>query len=81
MTPDVSGSDVLSVLVNEGGFRWTRTSGDHALIEREHPSGLEIQTVVVPLHGRLSAETLRQIAAQAGASDAEEFREWVEQHR
>lgn len=76
-----SGSDVVKVLVNAGGFEWRRTTGDHAQLYYEHPTNEDDRRhVTVPLHDELRTGTLRSIAESAGANDFDEFYEWLERN-
>jgi predicted RNA binding protein YcfA (HicA-like mRNA interferase family) len=52
-----SGSEVVKILVNAGGFEWRRTTGDHAQLYYEHPSNEDdCRHVMVPLHDELRTE-------------------------
>jgi predicted RNA binding protein YcfA (HicA-like mRNA interferase family) len=76
-----SGTEVVKVLVNVGGFEWRRTTGDHAHLYYEHPTNDEDRRrVTVPLHSELRTGTLRSIADGAGARDFDAFCEWVDEH-
>jgi predicted RNA binding protein YcfA (HicA-like mRNA interferase family) len=76
-----SGSEVVKVLVNAGGFEWRRTTGDHAQLYYEHPSNEDdCRHVTVPLHDELRTGTLRDIAESAGANDFGAFCEWVDRN-
>ena len=76
-----SGFEVVTVLVNVGGFEWRRTSGDHAQLYYEHPTNeADQRRVTVPLHDELRIGTLRRIADDAGARDFEEFCAWIDRH-
>ncbi|MFA1612266.1 type II toxin-antitoxin system HicA family toxin [Halobellus rubicundus] len=76
-----SGQEVIKVLVNSGGFEWRRTTGDHAQLYYEHPTNEDDRRhVTVPLHDELRVGTLREIAANAGAQDFEEFCDWIDRN-
>ena len=76
-----SGRDVITVLVNVGGFEWRRTTGDHAQLYYEHPSNEDDRRqVTVPLHDELRIGTLREIAADAGATDFADFCAWIDRN-
>ncbi|SFL69549.1 HicA toxin of toxin-antitoxin [Halogranum rubrum] len=76
-----SGTEVVKVLVNVGGFEWRRTTGDHAQLYYEHPTNeADRRQVTVPLHSELRTGTLRSIAESAGAQDFDAFCEWVDQN-
>lgn len=78
---DFSGDDVITVLVNVGGFEWQRTTGSHVILKwyppEHHATG--VRTVSVPRHDRLDTGTLRKIATQAGAEDFECA--WIDRNR
>lgn len=80
---DFSGDDVVTVLINVGGFEWDRTSGDHVILKWYPPEShdTETRTVSVPRHDRLDTGTLRHIAEQAGAADFDEFCRWIDRNR
>lgn len=82
-TRDFSGSDIISVLCNVGGFRLDRITGDHYILKWEHPDGpdVESRTVVVPYHDSIAIGTLQDIATDAGANDFDEFCAWIDRHR
>ncbi|QLD89652.1 type II toxin-antitoxin system HicA family toxin [Natronomonas salina] len=74
-----SGQEVAKVLVNAGGFKWRRTTGDHAQLYYEHPTNEEDKRqVTVPLHDELRTGTLRSIAEDAGANDFNAFCDWID---
>lgn len=76
-----SGREVVTVLVNVGGFEWRRTTGDHAQLYYEHPSNeADRRHVSVPLHDELRTGTLRTIAESAGAKDFEAFCDWIDRN-
>ncbi|WP_049908572.1 MULTISPECIES: type II toxin-antitoxin system HicA family toxin [Halorubrum] len=76
-----SGREVVRVLVNEGGFEWRRTTGDHAQLYYEHPTNeSDRRRVTVPLHDELRIGTLRSVADDAGAKDFEAFCDWIDRH-
>lgn len=83
VTRDFSGRDVVKVLHNKGSFQWVRTTGDHAILQWEHPDGPEVEkrTVSVPQHDRIRIGTLRGIAKDAGAKDFDEFCKWIDRNR
>ena len=75
-----SGFDVVTVLVNVGGFAWRRTTGDHAHLYYEQPTNeADRRRVTVPLHDELRTGTLRAIADDAGARDFHVC-EWIDRH-
>lgn len=80
---DFSGDDVITVLVNVGGFDWVRTSGSHVILTWYPPAdhATEGRTVSVPRHDRLDTGTLTNIAEQAGARDFRAFCEWIARNR
>jgi len=74
-----SGHEIVKVLVNEGGFEWRRTRGDHAQCDDEHPTNeADRRHVTVPLHDEVSTGTLHDIAADAGALEFENFCAWID---
>ena len=76
-----SGLEVVTVLVNAGGFEWRRTTGDHVQLHYEHPTNEEDRRqVTVPLHDELRAGTLRDVAESAGANDFGAFCEWIDRN-
>jgi len=76
-----SGIEVVTVLVNMGGFEWRRTTGDHAQLYYEHPTNEDDRRqVTVPLHDELRTGTLRDIAENAGANDFDAFCEWIDRN-
>ncbi|SFL41223.1 HicA toxin of toxin-antitoxin [Halogranum rubrum] len=76
-----SGTEVVKVLVNVGGFEWRRTTGDHAQLYYEHPTNeADRRQVTVPLHSELRTGTLRSIAESAGANDFDAFCEWIDEN-
>lgn len=80
---DFSGDDIVSVLVNVGGFTWVRTTGSHMILKWTPPEDhdTEPRTVSVPRKDRLRVGTLRNIAEQAGASDFESFCHWINRNK
>ena len=77
----VSGKEVLTVLVNVGGFEWRRTTCDHAQLYYEHPTNPDDRRrVTVPLHDELRTGTLRSIADDAGAREFDAFCDWIDRH-
>jgi len=84
VTRDFSGEDVYKVLVNVGGFRHVRTTGDHLILRwnppDDHPD-TEPRTVVVPAHDSISIGTLHDIAEDAGAAEFDAFCAWIDEHR
>jgi predicted RNA binding protein YcfA (HicA-like mRNA interferase family) len=84
VTRDFSGEDVYKVLVNIGGFRHVRTTGDHLILRWEPPADhddTDTRIVTVPAHDSISIGTLRDIADDAGAEDFEAFCAWIDEHR
>jgi predicted RNA binding protein YcfA (HicA-like mRNA interferase family) len=76
-----SGLEVVTVLVNVGGFEWRRTTGDHAQLYYEHPTNEDDRRqVTVPLHDELRIGTLRAIADDAGAQDFDDFCAWIDRN-
>ncbi len=80
---DFSGDDVITVLVNVGGFEWQRTTGSHVILKWFPPDhhDTQVRTVSVPRHDRLDTGTLRNIAAQAGARNFDAFCRWIDRNR
>lgn len=81
---DFAGEDIYRVLVNVGGYRHVRTTGDHVILRWEPPADhdtTETRTVVVPLHDSVSIGTLHDVASDAGARDFEAFCEWIAANR
>ncbi|PSQ11424.1 hypothetical protein BRC98_04375, partial [Halobacteriales archaeon QS_7_68_65] len=80
MTRDFGGYEIAKVLANAGNSEWVRTTGDHAILQWEHPDGpnVERRTVSVPLHDRVRIGTRRDVADDAGARDFEAFCAWIE---
>jgi predicted RNA binding protein YcfA (HicA-like mRNA interferase family) len=73
--------EVVTVLVNAGGFEWRRTTGDHAQLYYQHPTNQDDQRrVTVPLHSELHIGTLRDIAESAGANDFQAFCDWIDRN-
>ena len=65
-----SGREAVRVLVNPGGFKWRRTTRDHARLYYHYPTNEDDRRrVTVPLHDELRTGTLRSIAENAGAQD------------
>jgi predicted RNA binding protein YcfA (HicA-like mRNA interferase family) len=64
VTRDFSGEEVYKVLVNVGGFRHVRTTGDHLILRWDPPEDhdTESRVVSVPVHESVSIGTLRDIA-------------------
>ena len=84
VTRDFSGEDVYKVLVNVGGFRHVRTTGDHLILRLNPPEShenTETRVVSVPAHDSLGIGTLHGIADYAGAEDFDAFCEWIDEHR
>jgi predicted RNA binding protein YcfA (HicA-like mRNA interferase family) len=79
----LSGWDVAKVITNSGIVRWDRTNGDHAILVWEPPDShdSERRVVPVPLHDEVREGTLRRIAEQAGATDFDEFYDWIDRNR
>ena len=76
-----SGTEVVKVSVNAGGFEWRRTTGDHAQLYYEHPTNEDDRRqVTVPLHSELRTGTLRSIAESAGANNFDAFCEWIDEN-
>ena len=76
-----SGREVVTVLVNVGGFEYRRTRGDHAQLYYQHPTNEDdYRQVTVPLHDELRTGTLREIARRAGARDFEAFCDWIDRN-
>ena len=76
-----SGREVITVLVNVGGFEWRRTTGDHAQLYYEHPTNKDDRRqVTVLLHDELRVGTLREIATDAGAQDFDDFCAWIDRN-
>ncbi|QCC46860.1 type II toxin-antitoxin system HicA family toxin [Halobellus limi] len=76
-----SGREVVTVLVNVGGFDWRRTTGDHAQLYYEHPTNEDDRRqVTVPLHDELRIGTLREIAENAGAHNFDDFCAWIDRN-
>ena len=71
------------MLVNTGGFRHVRTTGDHLIVRWDPPADHEDadpRIVTVPPHDSISIGTLRDIAEDAGAVDFESFCERIDRH-
>jgi len=84
VTRDFSGEDVYKVLVNVGGFRHVRTTGDHLILRWVPPESHEntdTRVVTVPAHDSISIGTLHDIADDAGAENFEAFCKWINEHR
>lgn len=74
---------MYKVLVNAGGFRHVRTTGDHLILRWDPPEDhetVEVRTVTVPAHDSISIGTLRQVAEDAGANDFEAFCAWIDRN-
>jgi predicted RNA binding protein YcfA (HicA-like mRNA interferase family) len=83
VTRDCSGEDVYKVLVNVGGFRHIRTTGDHLILRWDPPTDhddTDPRIVTVPAHDSISIGTLRDIADDAGADDFQAFCAWIDRH-
>ena len=84
---EASGLDpeaVHKVLVNIGGFRHVRTTGDHLILRwgpPEHHEHTDTRVMTVPVHDSISIGTLHDIADDAGAENFEAFCEWIDEHR
>lgn len=76
---DFSGRDVVKVL-HAHGYRIESRSGSHVTLTTVTDGGT-FRRVTVPLHSRLALGTLRNIAAQAEATDFDRFCEWIDRHR
>ena len=63
--PIVSGLDIVKVL-SKLGYLHKRTSGSHAILQKETSSGNI--TIPVPLHKELAKGTLKSIMRQANLS-------------
>ena len=59
--PVISGLDMIKVL-SKMGYIHKRTSGSHAILQKESPSGKI--TIPVPLHKELAKGTLKSIMRQ-----------------
>lgn len=71
--------EIITVLVNSGGFEWRRTTGDHAQLYYEHPTNEnDRRRVTVPLHDELRTGTLQNIADDAGARNFDAFCTWID---
>ena len=83
MTRDFSGYEIAKVLANAGNFDWVRTTGDHAILQWEHPDGPDVErrTVSVPPHDWVRIGTLRDVADDGGARDSEAFCGWIDRNR
>lgn len=82
-TRDFSGEDIYRVLVNTGGFKHVRTTGDHLILRWDPPGDHDTDSriVTVPLHESVSIGTLRDIAESAGADDFDAFCAWIDRNR
>lgn len=83
-TRDFSGEEIYKVLVNVGGFRHVRTTGDHLILRWDPPADhdeTDARIVTVPARDSVSIGTLRDIAGDAGANDFESFCAWIDRHR
>lgn len=83
VTRDFSGDDIVSVLVNVGGFDWVRTTGSHMILKWRPPEAHDTdpRTVSVPRKDRIRIGTLQNIAEQAGADDFDAFCRWIDHNR
>jgi len=84
VTRDFSGEEIYRVLVNVGGFKHVRTTGDHLILRWDPPTDhdeTDPRIVVVPLHESVSIGTLRDIADGAGAREFDEFCRWIDRNR
>ena len=83
VTRDFSGDDIVSVLVNVGGFDWVRTTGSHMILKWMPPEDHDTdpRTVSVPRKDRIRIGTLQNIAEQAGADDFDAFCCWIDRNR
>ena len=69
-----SGYEIVTGLVNVGGFEWRRTTVNHVQLYYEHPTNEDDRRhVSVPLHDEGRVGRRRNIATQAGANDFESF--------
>lgn len=75
---DFSGRDVVKVL--DHGYRIESRSGSH-VTPSEVTDGGTFRRVTVPMHDRIRLGTLRDIAADVGASDFERFCAWIDENR
>lgn len=80
VTRDFSGDDIVTVLVNVGGFDWIRTTGSHMILKWTPPAdhNTDPRTVSVPRTDRIRIGTLQNIAEQAGADDFDAFCRWID---
>jgi len=83
VTRDFSGDDIVTVLVNVGGFDWDRTTGSHMILKWTPPAdhNTDPRTVSVPRKDRIRIGTLQNIAEQAGADDFDAFCRWIDRNR
>lgn len=66
---NISGRDVIKILVKEFGFETTRQSGSHVIL-RKYKDGKKI-TTVVPLHDEIKPGTLLGILSLGGINKDE----------
>lgn len=69
----------MKVLVDHG-YRIESRSGSH-VTPSEVTDGGTFRRVTVPMHDRIRLGTLRDIAADVGASDFERFCAWIDENR
>jgi predicted RNA binding protein YcfA (HicA-like mRNA interferase family) len=78
-TTDFSGRDVIKVL-RKHDYEFVTRTGSHVQM-RYVTDGGEVRNVTVPMHDRISTDTLRNIADQCGANDFEEWCRWIDEYR
>jgi predicted RNA binding protein YcfA (HicA-like mRNA interferase family) len=78
-TTDFSGRDVVKVL-RRHDYEFVTRTGSHVQMRYVADDG-EVRNVTVPMHNRISNETLREIADQCGANDFDEWCRWIDDHR
>ena len=75
---DFSGRDVVKALTKNRFVIVDRT-GSHVKLRYEHPTNDDdVRVVSVPQHDRIRVGTLRNIAAQSGAEDFEQWCQWID---
>ena len=75
-TTDFSGRDVIKVL-RRHDYEFVTRTGSHVQM-RYVTDDDEVRNVTVPMHDRISNETLRDIADQCGAKDFDDWCRWID---
>jgi predicted RNA binding protein YcfA (HicA-like mRNA interferase family) len=79
---DFSGRDIVKAL-RKKRFKPVGRTGSHVKLRYEHPTTGEIRIVSVPMKDsdHISQATYRSIAEQCGATNFDEWCDWIERNR